>query len=215
VQEATIQGLTVELERTIVEQEELRMQLERTQLERVRAVAQRDEAIQALELAHSQNEELAGQLGTLGVKHPQLDAAETALLDLAHMPELDQDAAAAAAAVAQSLVGIPPSDVHAVEAAATKIQAAERGRVARSNSPSKTPEAATQAEAVAGAGAGEGAEDEFVSTDPAAEEAAATKIQAMHRGKTVRQQGPTQSGGGAVGVVTDGETTSTVPGESG
>ena len=216
VQEATIQGLTVELERTIVEQEELRMQLERTQLERVRAVAQRDEAIQALELAHSQNEELAGQLGTLqGVKHPQLDAAETALLDPAQMPELDQDAAAAAAAVAQSLVGIPPSDVHAVEAAATKIQAAERGRVARSNSPSKTPEAATQAEAVAGAGAGERGEDEFVSTDPAAEEAAATKIQAMHRGKTVRQQGPTQSGGGAVGVVTDGETTSPVPGESG
>ena len=212
VQEATIHGLTVELERTIVEQEELRVQLERTQLERVRAVAQRDEAIQALELVHSQNEELAGQLEKLqGMKHPQLDAAKSTLLDPAQMSELDQDAAAAAAAVANSLVGIAPSDVDAVEAAATKIQAAERGRVARSNSPSKTPEAAAQAEAVAGAGAGAGGDDEFVSTDPAAEEVAATKIQAMHRGKTVRQQ-VTQSGGGAIAADTDGETTSTAAG---
>jgi hypothetical protein len=184
VQEATIQGLTVELERAIVEQEELRVQLERTQLERVRAVAHRDEAIQALEVAHTQSEEMAAQLEKLhGMDRPQpaAAAAETTPMDPAQMPELGQDVAAAAAAVAESLISVPVADVDAVEAAATKIQAVERGRVARANSPSKVARAAT-------AEAGTAGEDEFVSTDPAAEEAAATKIQAMHRGKAARQQ---------------------------
>ncbi len=187
VQEATIQGLSVELERAIVEQEELRVQLERTQLERVRVVAQRDEAIQALEVAHTQNEEMAAQLGSLhGVEQPQpAAAAETAPIDPTQMPELGQDAVAAAAAVAESLISVPRVDVDAVEAAAIKIQAVERGRAARANSPSKAPGAATTA-----------GEDEFVSTDPAAEEAAATKIQAVHRGKAVRQQAMQSDGDG-------------------
>lgn len=189
VQEATIQGLTVELERTIVEQEELRVQLERTQLERMRAVAQRDEAIQALELAHTQNEELNAQLEKLqGVERPQPETVETTT-NPAQMPELDKDVVAAAAAVAESLVHIPPADVQAVEAAATKIQAVERGRAARANSPTKKPEAQAAPEPEpAVTDSGVVVEDQFVSTDPVAEEAAATKIQAVHRGKAARQQ---------------------------
>ena len=190
VQEATIQGLTVELEKTIVDQEELREQLERTQLERVRAVAQRDEAIQALELAHTQNEELAAEIERLGgVGHLQLPS------DPAEMPELEQDAAAAAAAVAESLVSVPQVDVNAVDAAATKIQAAERGRAARATSPVKSPDVATGPESAP--------EEQIVSTDSAAEEAAATKIQAVHRGKAVRQQTAQSSGEGDAGIVSD------------
>ena len=186
VQEATIQGLSVELERAIVEQEELRVQLERTQLERVRAVAQRDEAIQALELAHTQSEEMAAQLENLqGVEHPQsVAAAETASMDPAQMSELGQDAVDAAAAVAESLISVPLVDVDAVEAAATKIQAVERGRATRGNSAAKAPGAATTA-------------SEYVSTDPAAEAAAATKIQAVHRGKVARQHAMQPDGAGA------------------
>jgi len=185
VQEATIEGLSVELERTIVEQEEIRVQLERTQLERMRAQAQRDEAIQALELAHSQSEQLAAQVAKLQGKEPPTATAtaaagtSTAAVDPAQMAELGEDAVAAAAAVAESLISVPSDDVEAVEAAAIKIQAGERGRVARANSPTKA------AAEVAGEGA-EADDEQFVSTDPAAEAAAATKIQAVHRGKTVR-----------------------------
>ena len=95
------------------------------------------------------------------------------------------------------MISVPQVDVNAVDAAATKIQAAERGRVARANSPVKSPVAAT--------GPKSAPEEQFVSTDSAAEEAAATKIQAVHRGKVVRQQATQSSGeGGAGGVPESG-----------
>ena len=41
------------------------------------------------------------------------------------------------------MISVPQVDVNAVDVAATKIQAAERGRVARANSPVKSPVVAT------------------------------------------------------------------------
>ena len=159
VQEATIEGLSLELEKTILEQEELRVQLEQQQVERMRAVAHRDEAIQALELAHTQSEALAAELA----KHQNLPSGEQLVAEREEVVE-------AAAAVSESLVSVAPEDVDAVTAAAVKIQASERGRAARASSPTKAVGTAAEGAAAEGAQGTEGeGDDEVVSTDPDAE----------------------------------------------
>jgi len=79
-----------------------------------------------------------------------------------------------------------------LEAAATKIQAAHRGKAAREEVAAMRADAGADAgagaEVEAEAGGGEG--DEDYAEDEAAEEAAAVKIQAMARGRAAREAGP-------------------------
>ena len=88
VLQATIEGLSVELEKRILSEEELRVQLERAQAERVRAAAQRDEAIGALEQVHGENEALKKALP------PAAEVAVSAVVAVSHWePERREDGA--------------------------------------------------------------------------------------------------------------------------
>ena len=77
-----------------------------------------------------------------------------------------------------------------LEAAATKIQAAHRGKAARDEVAAMRADAGEDAGAEVEVEAGGGEGDEDYAEDEAAEEAAAVKIQAMARGRAAREAGP-------------------------